>query len=94
MASPTAGDVLVDTLIDWGVDTIFGLPGDGINGIIEALRTRQDRVRFIQVRHEEGGIQHGRLAVTCDGGRVTAARVTDETGSIRLGVSAVDAGRG
>ena len=53
MASPTAGDVLVETLIDWGVDTIFGLPGDGINGIIEALRTRQDRVRFIQVRHEE-----------------------------------------
>ena len=34
----TAADVLVDTLIDWGVDTIFGIPGDGINGIIEALR--------------------------------------------------------
>jgi hypothetical protein len=29
------------------------MPGDGINGIIEALRTRQDQVRFIQVRHEE-----------------------------------------
>ena len=49
----TAGDVLVDTLIDWGVEVIFGLPGDGINGIMEALRTRQDRIRFIQVRHEE-----------------------------------------
>jgi pyruvate dehydrogenase (quinone) len=49
----TVADVLVDTLIDWGVDTIFGLPGDGINGIMEALRTRGDRVRFIQVRHEE-----------------------------------------
>src|SRR5947207_7671355 len=49
----TAGDVLVETLIDWGVDTIFGLPGDGINGIMEALRKRQDRIRFIQVRHEE-----------------------------------------
>lgn len=53
MASPTAGDVLVETLIDWNVDTIFGIPGDGINGIIEALRTRQDKIRFIQVRHEE-----------------------------------------
>ena len=53
MASPTAGDVLVETLIDWGVDTIFGLPGDGINGIMEALRTRQKQIRFIQVRHEE-----------------------------------------
>lgn len=49
----TASDILVDTLADWGVDTIFGIPGDGINGIIEALRTRQDRIRFIQVRHEE-----------------------------------------
>ncbi|HZS85655.1 MAG TPA: thiamine pyrophosphate-dependent enzyme [Stellaceae bacterium] len=53
MASMTASDVLVETLIDWGVDTIFGLPGDGINGIIEALRTHQDKIRFIQVRHEE-----------------------------------------
>ena len=53
MASPTASDILVETLLDWGVDTIFGLPGDGINGIIEALRTRQDRIKFIQVRHEE-----------------------------------------
>lgn len=49
----TAADMLIDTLIAWGVDTIFGLPGDGINGIMEALRTRQDEVRFVQVRHEE-----------------------------------------
>ncbi|HEX8709276.1 MAG TPA: thiamine pyrophosphate-dependent enzyme [Pyrinomonadaceae bacterium] len=49
----TAADVLVEGIIDWGVDTVFGIPGDGINGIMEALRTRQDRVRFIQVRHEE-----------------------------------------
>jgi pyruvate dehydrogenase (quinone) len=49
----TAADVLVEGIIEWGVDTVFGLPGDGINGIMEALRTRQDRVRFIQVRHEE-----------------------------------------
>jgi pyruvate dehydrogenase (quinone)/pyruvate oxidase len=49
----TAADVLVETLIDWGVDTVFGLPGDGINGIMESLRTHQDRIRFVQVRHEE-----------------------------------------
>ena len=49
----TAGDILVETLIDWGVDTIFGIPGDGINGVFEALRKQQDEVRFIQVRHEE-----------------------------------------
>ncbi len=49
----TGGDILLDTMIDWGVNVIFGLPGDGINGIIESLRTRQDKIRFIQVRHEE-----------------------------------------
>src|SRR6201989_1988179 len=51
--SRTAADVLIDTIHDWGVDVIFGLPGDGINGIMEALRTRQDKITFIQVRHEE-----------------------------------------
>src|SRR5437763_6187759 len=49
----TASDVLVESLIDWGVEVIFGIPGDGINGIMEALRTHQEKIRFIQVRHEE-----------------------------------------
>ncbi len=48
-----AGDILVEKLIDWGVDTIFGLPGDGINGVMESLRKKQDKIRFIHVRHEE-----------------------------------------
>lgn len=49
----TAADILIEGLIDWGVDTVYGLPGDGINGIMEALRTHQEQIRFIQVRHEE-----------------------------------------
>ena len=49
----TAAHVLIDALHEWGTDVVFGLPGDGINGLMEALRTRQDTVRFIQVRHEE-----------------------------------------
>jgi thiamine pyrophosphate-dependent acetolactate synthase large subunit-like protein len=49
----TVGDILVERLIDWGVEIIFGLPGDGVNGIFEGLRTRQKQIRFIQVRHEE-----------------------------------------
>jgi len=53
MASQTASDVLVQTLIQWGVDTVFGIPGDGINGIIEAFRLRKDDIKFVQVRHEE-----------------------------------------
>jgi pyruvate dehydrogenase (quinone) len=52
MAKTTA-DLLIERLTAWGVDTIFGFPGDGINGIFEALRTHQDTMRFIQVRHEE-----------------------------------------
>ena len=49
----TVADLLIERLIDWEVDTIFGFPGDGINGIFESLRTREDKIRFIQVRHEE-----------------------------------------
>jgi pyruvate dehydrogenase (quinone) len=49
----TAADVLIEGLIDWGVDRVFGLPGDGINGIMESLRTHQEQIRFVQVRHEE-----------------------------------------
>lgn len=49
----TGGDILVETLVNWGVDIVFGLPGDGINGIMESLRKRQEKIRFLQVRHEE-----------------------------------------
>jgi pyruvate dehydrogenase (quinone) len=51
--SKTTADVMADRLIDWGVRVVFGMPGDGINGIMEALRTRQEQITFIQVRHEE-----------------------------------------
>ena len=51
--SRNGADILVESLIASGVDTVFGLPGDGINGVMEAIRTRQDRLRFVQVRHEE-----------------------------------------
>ncbi len=52
---PTTADILIDTLGEWGVDTIFGIPGDGINGVMEAIRKRQEekKLRFVQVRHEE-----------------------------------------
>lgn len=49
----TAADILIDTLTRWDVNVIFGMPGDGINGIVEALRVRQDRVKFVVARHEE-----------------------------------------
>jgi pyruvate dehydrogenase (quinone) len=48
-----ASELLVERLIDWGVDTVFGLPGDGINGIMEGFRRHKDRIRFLLVHHEE-----------------------------------------
>jgi pyruvate dehydrogenase (quinone) len=51
--SSKGSEILVDSLIAWGIDTVFGLPGDGINGILEAIRTRGSKIRFVQVRHEE-----------------------------------------
>src|SRR5438067_8161754 len=49
----TVADLLIERLLDWGVDTVFSLPGDGINGIFEAWRENQDKLKYIQVRHEE-----------------------------------------
>jgi len=46
-------DIMAEALMDWEVNVIFGLPGDGINGFMEALRQRQDKIKFILVRHEE-----------------------------------------
>src|SRR2546427_12706558 len=79
----TAADVLVEGIIDWGVDTVFGLPGDGINGIMEALRTRQERIRFIQVRHEEAAafMACGYAKFT---GRLGACLATSGPGAIHL----------
>ena len=48
-----ASELLVERLAEWGVDTVFGLPGDGINGIMDGLRRHQDRIRFVLVHHEE-----------------------------------------
>jgi pyruvate dehydrogenase (quinone) len=49
----TVSDQLVQRLSSWGVTRIYGYPGDGINGIMGALERAQERMRFIQVRHEE-----------------------------------------
>ena len=56
----TVADMLVERLIGWGVNTIFGLPGDGINGIFEALRTRQDK--SVSCRSDMRKLRHLRPA--------------------------------
>src|SRR4051812_30110620 len=79
----TTSDVLVERLIDWGVGVVFGLPGDGINGIMEALRTRQDRISFLQVRHEEAAafMACGYAKFT---GKLGACLATSGPGAIHL----------
>jgi pyruvate dehydrogenase (quinone) len=51
--SQTVGDFFWHRMSQWGVRTIFGYPGDGINGLLGALNRAGDRFEFIQVRHEE-----------------------------------------
>ena len=49
----TVSDHLVQLLTEWGVDAVFGLPGDGINGLVEGFRKAAERIRYIHCRHEE-----------------------------------------
>ncbi|MDB4872736.1 MAG: pyruvate oxidase [Gemmatimonadales bacterium] len=78
-----AAEILVETMIAAGIDTVFGLAGDGINGIIEALRTRTDRIRFVAVRHEENA-----AFMACAWGKLTgqlaACLATSGPGGIHL----------
>jgi pyruvate dehydrogenase (quinone) len=78
-----ASEVLIDTLREWGVEVIFGLPGDGINGIVEALRKRQDKIRFVHVRHEEAAafMACGYAKVT---GKLGVCLATSGPGGIHL----------
>ncbi len=49
----TTSDFLVKRLTEWGVKRVYGYPGDGINGVFGALNRADDKISFIQVRHEE-----------------------------------------
>ena len=79
----TAGDILVETMLDWGIDTIFGIPGDGVNGIIEALRKQSEKIRFIQTRHEEAAAFMA-CAWAKFTGRIGACIATSGPGGIHL----------
>jgi pyruvate dehydrogenase (quinone) len=79
----TAADQMVERLIEWGIDTVFGLPGDGINGVMESLRTHADQIRFVHVRHEETAA----LAACAYGkftGRPAACLSTAAPGAVHL----------
>ena len=76
-------EALIERLSEWGVDTVFGLPGDGINGILEGLRRNQDKVRFVLVHHEEAAafMATGYAKAT---GRLGVCLATSGPGGIHL----------
>jgi pyruvate dehydrogenase (quinone)/pyruvate oxidase len=76
-------DIVAEALIDWDVNVIFGLPGDGINGFIEALRQRQNKIEFILVRHEESAAFMA-CAYAKYTGRLGACVATSGPGAIHL----------
>ena len=49
----TVSDQLIERLVEWGVHRVYGYSGDGINGVMGALRRAQDKVEFVQAPHEE-----------------------------------------
>ncbi|MFG1699495.1 thiamine pyrophosphate-dependent enzyme [Nonomuraea sp. NPDC049309] len=81
--SRIASESLVERLVAWGVDTVFGLPGDGINGVMEALRRHRDRIRFVLVHHEEAAafMATGYAKAT---GRIGVCLATSGPGGIHL----------
>jgi pyruvate dehydrogenase (quinone) len=85
-----ASEVLITRLAEWGVDTIFGLPGDGINGIMEALRRHQDKIKFVLVHHEEAAafMATGYAKAT---GRIGVCLATSGPGGIHLANGLYDA---
>ncbi|MFB4287434.1 thiamine pyrophosphate-dependent enzyme [Nonomuraea sp. ATR24] len=78
-----ASEVLIERLAEWGVDTVFGLPGDGINGIMEGLRRHADRVRFVLVHHEEAAAFMAAAHAKATG-RVGVCLATSGPGGIHL----------
>jgi pyruvate dehydrogenase (quinone)/pyruvate oxidase len=76
-------EALIERLAEWGVDTVFGIPGDGINGIMEGLRRHQDKVKFVLVHHEEAAafMATGYAKAT---GRIGVCLATSGPGGIHL----------
>lgn len=81
--APTVSDFVIQRLYEWGIRRIYGYPGDGINGLMGALDRASDKVKFIQVRHEEmaafNACAHAKFA-----GEVGVCMATSGPGAIHL----------
>lgn len=78
-----AAEALIERLAEWGVDTVYGLPGDGVNGIMEGLRRHADRVKFVLVHHEEAAAFMA-TAYAKATGRIGVCLATSGPGGIHL----------
>jgi pyruvate dehydrogenase (quinone) len=78
-----ASEPLVRRLIDWGIDTVFGRPGDGPDGVVRAFQRHQDEIRLLTVEHEEaaGLMACGYAKAT---GRIGVCLATSGPGAIHL----------
>ncbi|SCL37837.1 pyruvate oxidase [Micromonospora rhizosphaerae] len=77
------GESLARRLVAWGVDTVFGLPGDGINGLMEGFRRQREKLKFVLVHHEEAAafMATGYAKAT---GRLGVCTATSGPGAIHL----------
>ncbi|MEU0151316.1 thiamine pyrophosphate-dependent enzyme [Micromonospora fulviviridis] len=77
------GESLARRLVEWGVDTVFGLPGDGINGLMEGFRRQREKLNFVLVHHEEAAafMATGYAKAT---GRLGVCAATSGPGAIHL----------
>jgi len=83
-------EALISRLAEWGVDTVFGLPGDGINGIMEGLRRHADKVKFVLVHHEEAAAFMA-TAYAKATGKIGVCLATSGPGGIHLANGLYDA---
>jgi pyruvate oxidase len=72
MSTINAGIAMVKVMESWGIDHIYGIPGGSFNSIMDALYHEKDRIKYIQVRHEEVGA----LAAAAD------AKLTGKVGAV------------
>ncbi|WP_329088182.1 MULTISPECIES: thiamine pyrophosphate-requiring protein [unclassified Streptosporangium] len=83
MPSTTVADYVLERLREWGVERVFGYPGDGINGLLAAWGRAGNRPMFVQARHEEMSAFEA-VGYAKFGGRLGVCAATSGPGAIHL----------
>ena len=78
----TVAEVIIKTLVNFGVKRIYAIPGDSLNPIIDAIRRNKD-IEYVQVRHEEGGALSASYESKYSG-KLSACMGTSGPGSVHL----------